>query len=63
MAQPSPRRYVIVVWGDKSTSLDRYFRCFRDAGKECEVRGTARWEGDKFVNDYEETVGGEKLKF
>jgi hypothetical protein len=27
------------------------------------VRGTAHWEGNNFVNDYEDTIKGERMKF
>jgi hypothetical protein len=55
--------YIIVVWWDKDVNLFRYFTCFKDAGSGCEVRGTAYWDGNNFVNDYEEAVAGKKMKF
>lgn len=58
-----PLSYMIVVWWDKDAGLYRYFICFKDAGSGCVVRGTARWDGDKFVNDYEEVVKGKRMKF
>jgi hypothetical protein len=58
-----PLSYIIVVWWDKDANLYPYFTCFKDAGSGCEVRGTAHWDGDKFVNDYEEVVDGKKLRF
>jgi hypothetical protein len=58
-----PLSYIIVIWWDKDANLYRYFTCFKDAGSGCEVRGEARWDGDKFVNDYEEVVNGHKMKF
>jgi hypothetical protein len=58
-----PLSYIIVVWWDKDANLYRYFTCFKDTGSGCEVRGTARWDRDKFVNDYEEVLHGEKMKF
>ena len=58
-----PLSYVIVVWWDKDASLYGFFTCFKDTGSGCEVRGTAHWDGDKFVNDYEEVVDGKKLRF
>ena len=27
------------------------------------MRGTAHWEGEKFVNDYEETIGGKETRW
>ncbi len=42
----------------------RFFTCFRDSGgSSCEVRGTAHWEGDSFVNDYDEVEHGKKTKW
>jgi hypothetical protein len=58
-----PLSYVIVVCWDKDASLYGFFTCFKDTGSGCEVRGTAHWDGDKFVNDYEEVVDGKKLRF
>ena len=58
-----PLSYIIVVWWDKNANLYRYFTCFRDTGSDCEVRGTAHWDRDNFVNDYEEVVDGKRMKF
>lgn len=58
-----PLSYIIVIWWDKDANLYRYFTCFKDTGSGCEVRGTAHWDQDRFVNDYEEVVGGKKMQF
>jgi len=58
-----PLRYLIVVWWDKSAGQYGFFTCFKDEGSGCKVRGTAHWDQDKFVNDYEETIEGKRLKF
>jgi hypothetical protein len=58
-----PLSYIIVIWWDKERSLYGFFTCFKDETSGCQERGTAHWQGDKFVNDYEETVQGKKLKF
>ena len=58
-----PLSYIIVVWWDRETNLYRYFTCFKDTSSGCEVRGTAHWDQDNFVNDYEEVVDGKKMKF
>jgi hypothetical protein len=52
----------LVIWWEKDAKLYRFFTCFNDADAPCKVRGTAHWEGDIFVNDYEETVDGRKAK-
>ena len=58
-----PLSYLIVVWWDKNASNYGFFTCFKDQGSGCEERGTAHWDHDKFVNDYEETMQGKTLKF
>jgi hypothetical protein len=58
-----PLSYIIVVWWDTGANLYRYFTCFKAGDTGCEVRGTAHWDGDKFVNDYEEVVDSKKMKF
>ena len=45
-----------VIWWDKPANIYRFFVCFNDLQTPCKLRGTAHWEGDTFVNDYEETV-------
>ena len=54
--------YLIAIWWDKSASAYRFFTCFNDSNAACTIRGTARWDGDTFINDYDEVVGGEKRK-
>jgi hypothetical protein len=54
--------YLVAIWWDKPASVYRFFTCFNDVATPCTVRGTARWDGDRFINDYEEAVGGEKRK-
>jgi hypothetical protein len=54
---------MLVIWWDKGASLYRVFVCFNDPSHPCEMRGTAHWEGDSFVNDYEETVKGKKTSW
>ncbi|HKD17680.1 MAG TPA: hypothetical protein VKG23_07400 [Thermoanaerobaculia bacterium] len=55
--------WFITIWWEPETSRYRFLTCFRtetDSG--CELRGTARWQGDDFVNDYEETIDGKRIK-
>jgi hypothetical protein len=54
--------YVIAIWWDKPASVYRFFTCFNDSQQPCKVRGTAQWQGEKFINEYEEVVNGEKKK-
>lgn len=51
---------MVAIWWDQGASAYRFFVCFNDPRHPCKVRGTARWEGDRFINDYEETVNGRK---
>jgi hypothetical protein len=51
---------MLVIWWDKEASLYRVFVCFNNPGHPCEMRGTAHWERDSFVNDHEDTVKGKK---
>jgi hypothetical protein len=54
---------VVIVWWEKTAGAYRFFTCFNDSDQPCRVRGTAHWDGEIFVNDYEEMVDGKKLKF
>lgn len=51
-----------VIWWDRSANIYRFFICFNDSTSPCKLRGTAHWEGDTFVNDYEEMVDGKPTK-
>jgi hypothetical protein len=58
-----PLSYLITIWWDKDAKIYYFFTCFKDAGSSCELRGTAHWEGDTFVNDYEEMEQGKSTKW
>jgi hypothetical protein len=49
-----------IIWFDRSTNLYYFFACFNDPDHPCRMRGTARWERDAFVNDYNETIDGKE---
>ena len=56
-------QWLITIWWEPGSKSYRFLTCFReaqDAG--CELRGTARWEGDTFVNDYEDEEGGKRIR-
>ncbi len=55
--------FLIVFWWDKSAEVYRLVTCFNGYNKPCEMRGTAHWEGETFVNDYEEPVKGKSTPF
>jgi hypothetical protein len=56
-------RWFITIWWDANAKSYRFLTCFKtpaDAG--CELRGTGHWDGDMFVNDYEEVINGKRTK-
>jgi hypothetical protein len=53
---------LVIIWWEKAAGVYRFFVCFNDAASACKVRGTAHWEGDTFVNDYDEEINGKKVK-
>jgi hypothetical protein len=56
-------QWFITIWWDPDAKCYRFLTCFRtptDAG--CELRGTAHWDGDTFVNDYEKVINGKRTK-
>jgi hypothetical protein len=58
-----PLSYLITIWWGKKAKVYYFFTCFKDTGSSCKVRGTAHWEGDTFVNDYEESEHGKAMKW
>ena len=54
---------MLLIWWDKAAKLYRIFVCFNNPNSPCKMRGTAHWEGEKFVNDYEETIGGKETRW
>ena len=56
-------RWFITIWWDRNARSYRFLTCFKTPGEAgCELRGTAHWEGDTFVNDYEGVVNGKHTK-
>ncbi len=56
-------RWFITIWWDSNAKTYRFLTCFKtpaDAG--CELRGSAHWEGDTFVNDYEQVINGKRTR-
>jgi hypothetical protein len=54
---------MLVIWWDKAANCYRVFVCFNSPSHPCEMRGTAHWKDDSFVNDYEEMVNGKKTSW
>ena len=47
------------IWWDPKITRYRFLTCFKASdGSGCELRGTAYWDGDRLVNEYEEPVNG-----
>ena len=43
----------LTIWWDKGTKLYYFLACFNNPDGPCRMRGTAHWEDESFVNDYE----------
>lgn len=57
-------RWFITIWWDTDAKLYRFLTCFKTSSEAgCELRGTAHWDGDNFVNDYEEVIDGKHTRF
>ena len=50
----------LTIWWDKDAKLYYFVACFNHPDSPCHMRGTAHWEGERFVNDYEVMVDGKK---
>ena len=50
-----------VIWWDEKAKVYRFFACFNDPTEPCQPRGTAHWEGESFVNDYQFTIEGKQI--
>jgi len=56
-------QWFITIWRDPNTKCYRFLTCFRTSGDAgCELRGAAHWDGETFVNDYEEVIDGKRTK-
>jgi len=54
--------FIAVIWWDKDAEIYRFFTCSNNVSRACQLRGTAHWVGERFVNDYEDMVAGKKTK-
>jgi len=54
--------FLIVMWWEGRTHVHRFFTCFNGEEIPCRLRGTAFWEGENFVNEYEHTEKGKTVK-
>jgi hypothetical protein len=53
----------LAIWWNSETKLYDVFVCFNSPRHPCRMRGTAHWEGDLFVNDYDSTAGGKTTRW
>jgi hypothetical protein len=53
----------LTIWWDKNTKLYYFLACFNNPNGPCRMRGTAHWEGDSFVNEYDSVVNGNKTQW
>jgi hypothetical protein len=54
---------LVAIWWDPRAATYRFFVCFDDPGQPCRERGTAHWERDTFVNEYEESAPAGKTRW
>lgn len=54
--------HLIVIWWDSASKNYGFFVCFKDRGADCQIRGTAHWKGEIFVNDYSDEIKGKTVK-
>lgn len=55
--------FMVVIWWDSEAKVYNFFTCGNGGSNPCRVRGTAHWEGDSFVNDYELSLRGARKKW
>ena len=54
--------FMATIWWDKDAESYRFFTCGNARNNPCKLRGTAQWEGNSFVNQYELTLKAAKRK-
>lgn len=48
--------FMVVVWWNKDDSVYHFFTCGNAGTNPCKLRGTAHWEENSFINEYELTL-------
>jgi len=56
-----PLNFLALLWWDQSAQVYRLLTCANNDG--CELRGTAKWEGNSLVNSWQEKVEGKMATF
>jgi hypothetical protein len=54
--------FMVVIWWDNEVKAYNFFTCGNGGNNPCKTRGTAHWDGDSFINNYELTIRGAKKK-
>jgi Protein of unknown function (DUF1579) len=55
--------FMVVIWWDGEAKVYNFFTCGNRGSNPCKIRGTAHWDGDSLVNDYELSIRGAKNKW
>lgn len=48
--------FMAIIWWNQDRGIYEFFTCGNGGENPCRIRGTAHWEGDSFVNEYDETM-------
>jgi carboxyl-terminal processing protease len=51
----------LTIWWDQAANVYHLLACFNNPRGPCRMRGTAHWEGEAFVNDYDFLVEGKRV--
>src|SRR5262245_47800065 len=51
--------FVVVFWWDATENNYKMFTCGNNGVNPCRMRGSAHWDDDRFVNEFEMTIRGE----
>jgi len=52
--------FMVVIWWDSEAKVYSFFTCGNGGSNPCGIRGTAHWDGNSFVNDYELSIRGKR---
>ena len=55
--------FMVVIWWNDEEKNYNFFTCGNAGTNPCGVRGTARWDADSFINEYELVIRGKKRKW
>jgi hypothetical protein len=55
--------FIVIIWWDKDEKSYNFFTCGNSGSNPCRLRGTAKWDGDSFLNQYELVIRGTKKKW